>query len=80
MSQGLRRPLAKRILLGRALASRDAAHELLPKILALPVFASDALSSVAYATEEILHVLIGALGASPATSACRSRSRSRCRR
>ncbi|MDO8682852.1 MAG: APC family permease [Armatimonadota bacterium] len=33
-------------------------HERLPKILALPIFASDALSSVAYATEEILRVLI----------------------
>src|SRR6201999_3888920 len=32
-------------------------HTLLPKKLALPVFASDALSSVAYATEEILLVL-----------------------
>jgi len=33
-------------------------HTLLPKILALPVFSSDALSSVAYATEEILRVLL----------------------
>ena len=33
-------------------------HTLLPKILALPVFSSDALSSVAYATEEILLVLL----------------------
>ncbi len=48
----------KRILLGRPLASEEAKHQLLPKILALPVFASDALSSVAYATEEILIVLI----------------------
>lgn len=48
----------KRIFLGRPLASEDLGHTLLPKILALPVFASDALSSVAYATEEILHVLI----------------------
>lgn len=48
----------KRLLLGRPLASEEAEHQLLPKVLALPVFASDALSSVAYATEEILHVLI----------------------
>src|SRR2546429_7442624 len=48
----------KRILLGRPLASEEAHHQLLPKILALPVFASDALSSVAYATEEIMRVLI----------------------
>jgi amino acid transporter len=50
----------KRLLLGRPLASEDAAHHLLPKILALPVFASDALSSNAYATEEILIVLSAA--------------------
>src|SRR2546427_2146411 len=48
----------KRLLLGRPLASEEAEHQLLPKILALPVFASDALSSVAYATEEIMLVLI----------------------
>jgi amino acid transporter len=48
----------KRLLLGRALASHKAEHQLLPKILALPVFASDQLSSVAYATEEMLLVLL----------------------
>jgi amino acid transporter len=48
----------KRLLLGRPLASEEAEHQLLPKLLALPVFASDALSSNAYATEEILHALI----------------------
>jgi amino acid transporter len=47
----------KRIVLGRAFASNRLEHTLLPKILALPVFASDALSSVAYATGEILIVL-----------------------
>lgn len=51
----------KRLLLGRPLASEEAHGQLLPKILALPVFASDALSSNAYATEEILLVL-GAAG------------------
>src|SRR5439155_11567106 len=50
----------KRVILGRPLASEEAHHQLLPKILALPVFASDALSSVAYATEEIMLVLITA--------------------
>jgi amino acid transporter len=50
----------KRLLVGRAMASHRLEHTLLPKILALPVFSSDALSSVAYATEEILHVLLGA--------------------
>lgn len=49
---------AKRLLFGRPLATEEARHQLLPKVLALPVFASDALSSNAYATEEILLVLI----------------------
>jgi amino acid transporter len=48
----------KRVLVGRAVASNRLEHTLLPKILALPVFSSDALSSVAYATEEILRVLL----------------------
>ncbi|NUP31735.1 MAG: APC family permease [Streptomycetaceae bacterium] len=49
--------LSKRILVGRALRS-DKLHEtLLPKRIALPVFASDALSSVAYAPDEILLTL-----------------------
>ena len=47
----------KRVLLGRAFSSSRIEHTLLPKILALPVFASDALSSVAYATGEILLAL-----------------------
>jgi amino acid transporter len=50
--------LLRRIVLGRPLASERAKHERLPKILALPVFASDALSSSAYATEEILLALL----------------------
>lgn len=48
----------KRILLGRQVASSRFEHTLLPRFLALPVFSSDALSSVAYATEEILHVIV----------------------
>src|SRR5512134_3567378 len=43
----------KRLLVGRAMSSHTLEHTLLPKVLALPVFASDALSSVAYATGEI---------------------------
>ena len=50
--------LLKRILVGRRLASHRLEHTLLPKVLALPVFSSDALSSVAYASEEILKVLL----------------------
>jgi amino acid transporter len=52
--------LVKRVLVGRRVPSQRLEHTLLPKILALPVFSSDALSSVAYATEEILTVLLGA--------------------
>ena len=47
----------KAALLGRPLATQQAQHQLLPKRLALPVFSSDALSSVAYATEEAMLVL-----------------------
>ena len=47
----------KRIFLGRALPSHKLEHQLLPKFLALPVFSSDPLSSVAYATEEMMLVL-----------------------
>ncbi len=50
----------KRLLVGRALASHAQEHQLLPKFLALPVFSSDPLSSVAYATEEMMLVLVGA--------------------
>jgi amino acid transporter len=49
--------LTKRVLVGRPMQSEHLGHTLLPKKIALPVFASDALSSVAYATEEILLVL-----------------------
>jgi amino acid transporter len=45
--------ILKRVLVGRAFTSHKLEHTLLPKTLALPVFASDALSSVAYATGEI---------------------------
>ncbi|HEV7725407.1 MAG TPA: APC family permease [Modestobacter sp.] len=49
--------LPKRLVLGRPVRSNDAGESLLPKRLALPIFASDPLSSVAYATQEILIVL-----------------------
>jgi len=48
---------AKRFFFGRALRSDRLGETLLPKRIALPVFASDALSSNAYATQEILIVL-----------------------
>ncbi len=51
---------AKRVLLGRPFRSDSLGHTLLPKRIALPVFASDAMSSVAYAPEEIFLVLSAA--------------------
>ncbi|MHB1457656.1 MAG: APC family permease [Armatimonadota bacterium] len=48
----------RHILFGNPLPSWRAIHERLPVGLALPIFASDALSSVAYATEEILLLLV----------------------
>jgi amino acid transporter len=50
--------LLKRWLLGAPKPTAQARYERLSKALALPVFSSDALSSVAYATEEILLVLV----------------------
>jgi amino acid transporter len=47
----------KRIVFGRALRSDDLGEPKLPKRVALPAFASDALSSNAYATQEMLVVL-----------------------
>jgi len=47
----------KRIVVGRPLRSQQLHETLLPKWLALPVFCSDPISSVAYATEEIVLVL-----------------------
>jgi amino acid transporter len=49
--------LVKRLLVGRALRSTQLHDQLLPKRIALPVFASDALSSVAYAPQEMLVIL-----------------------
>src|SRR5437867_9607561 len=48
---------ARRLVIGRPFRSDRLAHTLLPKRIALPVFASDAMSSVAYAPEEILLTL-----------------------
>ena len=53
----------KRFIIGRALKTEQAAHERLTKKTALAVFSSDALSSTAYATEEILLVLAVAAAA-----------------
>lgn len=50
----------RRLIIGSPLHSARAMHERLPKFLALPVFSSDAISSVAYANEEILLALAAA--------------------
>ena len=59
-----RTPRLKRVVVGRPMASAELEETLLPKWLALPIFASDPLSSVAYATEAALVVLVGASVAS----------------
>ena len=48
----------RRSLFGRRLSNEEEAFERLPKKLALPIFSSDAISSSAYATEEIFRVLV----------------------
>jgi amino acid transporter len=52
----------KRILVGRPLGTHEEEHQRLPKRIALPFFASDAISSTAYATDEILVVLLAQAG------------------
>ncbi|MDQ4068864.1 MAG: amino acid permease, partial [Actinomycetota bacterium] len=47
----------KRLLVGRPIATSELEHQRLRKLIALPTFSSDALSSTAYATEEILFVV-----------------------
>src|SRR5438270_10673263 len=46
----------KRLLVGRPIPTEEQEHQLLPKLIALATFSSDAISSTAYATEEILFV------------------------
>ena len=58
-----RAPRLKRLVVGRPKATGQLDETLLPKRLALPIFASDALSSVAYATEAALVVLLAASAA-----------------
>ncbi len=58
--------VSKRILVGRKLRSSQLGETLLPKRVALPVFASDALSSVAYAPDEVF-IMLGIAGAATYT-------------
>src|SRR5215211_3659710 len=57
---------AKRVLLGPALRTSQLVHERITKRVALAVFSSDPISSTAYATEEILLVLVFAGSAATA--------------
>jgi len=54
----MRRYRLKRLLVGSPLSTVQASHERLGKAPAPAIFASDALSSVGYATEEILLILV----------------------
>lgn len=54
MNEGLK---PKRILLGKKIASSKLEHQLLPKSIALPIFSSDPLSSVAYGPQELVMIL-----------------------
>ena len=57
VSGGAMLEVLKRLFVGRPLASTQMEEQRLPKTIALAVFSSDALSSTAYATEEILFVV-----------------------
>ena len=61
------------MLLGKKLSSKNLDHQLLPKFIALPIFSSDPLSSVAYGPQELLMILtlggIGLLSAAPGIAA-----------
>lgn len=52
----------KKIIIGKPLATWELKHERLPVLFGLAILSSDAISSVAYATEEILWVLIPIIG------------------
>ena len=65
----------RRVVVGSPIASEEHEEQRLPKSKALAVFSSDALSSSAYATDEILLVLVD--GRHRRAHACRCRSRSR---
>src|SRR4051794_82527 len=50
--------VTKRVLLGRPLATHAEHEQRMRKLIALPIFAADAIASSAFATQEILHVLV----------------------
>ena len=53
----------KRVVVGKPLASSELGHQRLGKLVGLAVFSSDAVASTAFASEEILQVLVPAVGA-----------------
>src|SRR4051794_8169419 len=53
-----RMPSLKEVLIGKPISSEEQEHQRLRKLIALPIFSSDAISSTAYATDEILVVLL----------------------
>jgi len=61
------------MLLGKKLSSKNLDHQLLPKFIALPIFSSDPLSSVAYGPQELIMILtlggVGLLTAAPGIAA-----------
>ena len=52
----------KRVLVGRPLATSASAHERVSRAVGLAIFSSDAVASSAFATQEILHVLVPVAG------------------
>src|SRR6266508_22435 len=52
----------KRVLVGPPLATSASAHERVSKVVGLAIFSSDAVASSAFATEQILHVLVPVAG------------------
>ena len=69
MNEIQKEPRTKRIFLGKKLSTKKLEGELLPKTIALPIFSSDPLSSVAYGPQELLMILtLGAVGGVSALS------------
>ena len=63
MNETPKEPRTKRLFLGKKLSTKKLEGELLPKTIALPIFSSDPLSSVAYGPQELLMILtLGAVG------------------
>ena len=67
----------KRVIVGKPIASSEEHHQRLGKPTALAVFASDALSSTAYASEEILRTLLLGVGGIAVPVCCGDRLGSR---